>query len=98
MYKTNLFNQTSTSSADFSTGYQWIGLPDSVWLAVCNQLQAAVNMAYPVDTYPRDLFDVNVYCDSASNIDNLITMSSLAANVVYNWTFTVSMLDSTGTS
>jgi len=34
----NIFSPTQTSTASFMTGYNFIGLPSSIWTQVCNSL------------------------------------------------------------
>jgi hypothetical protein len=90
IYSFDLFNETSTASADFSTGYQWIGLPSSVWLALCNNLQVAVNLQNPPEWQARYPGNYEVNCDWTSNVNNLLTMGEQAAQ---SMNFTISMLD-----
>jgi hypothetical protein len=96
-WKTSLFDSSLTSSADFSTGYQWIGLPSSVWLDLCNAYVDFVNHAFPTNTYPRNAYALNVYCDSSSNVNKLLTMDFMPTYIGPSFNFTVSMADSTGT-
>jgi len=80
--------QSAVTNVEISTGYQYIGLPSSIWNALCTALNTFVQVATPDNLYAGSN---NVYCNSTSNVNRLLTMDPIAAGSVIDLNFTVAM-------